>query len=53
MIISYDQTKDKVLKRYDDFLEIVRQSGFPREDCLFTALEKQGLLGKPVDTRKK
>lgn len=41
MIISYDQTKDKVLKRYDDFLEIVRQSGFPREDCLFTALEKQ------------
>lgn len=29
MITSYDKTKDEVLKCYDDFLEIVRQSGFP------------------------
>lgn len=41
MITSYDKTKDEVLKCYDDFLEIVRQSGFSRQDCLFTALEKQ------------
>lgn len=41
MITTYKQEKEKVLKMYDDFNVIVRESGFPQDNKSLVALKNQ------------